>query len=72
MSEHALSAALAFALLAGGAAAIGSEMFSPRQGRAPEAALQVVTLPTVTVTGQRHKTMKVAADTVAAPAARVH
>ena len=36
MSEHTLSAVLTFALLAGGAAAIGSEMFAPRQVPAPQ------------------------------------
>jgi hypothetical protein len=63
MSEHTLSAVLTFALLAGGAAAIGSEMFSPRQAAVPQATLAVVTLPTVTITGQRHKRIKVAAGT---------
>jgi hypothetical protein len=71
MTEHTLSAVLTFALLAGGAAAIGSEMFAPRQAPAPQASMQVVTLPTVTVTGQRHKAIKVATDTVTAPASRV-
>jgi len=71
MSEHTLSAVLTFALLAGGAAAIGSEMFAPRQVPAPQAALHVVTLPTVMITGQRHKAVKVAADTAAAPATRL-
>ena len=71
MSEHTFSAVLTFALLAGGAAAIGSEMFAPRQAPAPHPALQVVTLPAVTVTGQRHKAVKVAVDTAAAPAARL-
>ncbi len=71
MSEHTLSAVLTFALLAGGAAAIGSEMFAPRQARAPQAALHAVTLPTVVITGQRQKAVKVAADSVAVPAARL-
>ena len=71
MSEHTLSAVLTFALLAGGAAAIGSEMFAPRQVPAPAATMPVVTLPTVMVIGQRHKAVKVAVDTAAAPAARL-
>jgi hypothetical protein len=71
MTEHTLSAVLTFALLAGGAAAIGSEMFSPRHAPAPAAPVLTVTLPTVTITGQRQKTIKVAVDTVAAPASRV-
>jgi hypothetical protein len=72
MSEHTLSAVLTFALLAGGAAAIGSEMFSARPAPRVQATMQVVTLPTVTITGQRHKPIKIAADGVAAPAPRIH
>ncbi len=68
MSEHTLSAVLTFALLAGGAAAIGSEMFSPRRAAAPHATMQVVTMPTVIVTGQRQKPIEVAAGTPAEPA----
>ena len=53
MSEHTLSAVLTFALLAGGAAAIGSEMFASRHAVAARATMQVVTMPEVTVIGQR-------------------
>ena len=49
MSENILSAVLTFSLLAGGTAAIGSEMFGTRAS----APLQVVTLPRIEVTGQR-------------------
>jgi hypothetical protein len=71
MSEHTLSAVLTFALMAGGAAAIGSEMFTSRPTPKAQPALQVVTLPQVTVTGQRPKTVKVAADSSSVPAQRV-
>ena len=74
MTEHTLSAVLTFALLAGGAAAIGSEMFSTRTAPAPQATMQVVTLPAVTITGQRHhhhKAIKVAADDAATAAPRL-
>jgi hypothetical protein len=46
-------------------------MFAPRQAPAPQAALHAVTLPTVVITGQRQKAVKVAADSVAVPAARL-
>ena len=68
MSGHTLSAALTFALLAGGAAAIGSEMFSPRRAASPQATMAVVTLPTVIITGQRQKPLAMAAGTPAEPA----
>ncbi|HEX2541876.1 MAG TPA: hypothetical protein VHM00_12435 [Caldimonas sp.] len=67
MTEHTLSAVLTFALLAGGAAAIGSEMFSTRQAPAPQPAVHMVTLPTVMVTGQRQKALTVAADVHESP-----
>jgi len=67
MSDNILSAVLTFSLLAGGTAAIGSEMFETRQPTAAPvvvmpmvtvtaqraAPVEVVTLPEVTVTGQR-------------------
>ncbi len=68
MTGHTLSAVFTFALLAGGAAAIGSEMFSPRQASAPQAEMQAVTLPPVIVTGRRQKPVEVAAGTPAEPA----
>jgi len=49
MSDNILSAVLTFSLLAGGTAAIGSEVFNTRSS----AKAQVVVLPQVTVTGQR-------------------
>jgi hypothetical protein len=48
MSENIFSAVLTLSLLAGGTVAFGSEMIHPKQ-----AATQVVTLPPVTVVGQR-------------------
>ena len=51
MSDNILSAVLTFSLLAGGTAAIGSEMF--RTLPAAERAMQVVTLPTVTIVAHR-------------------
>ena len=67
MSDNILSAVLTFSLLAGGTAAIGSEMFDTRQpAKAPvvvmpmvtitaqrAAPVEVVTLPEVTITAQR-------------------
>jgi len=67
MSDNILSAVLTFSLLAGGTAAIGSEMFETRQpAKAPvvvmpmvtitaqrAAPVEVVTLPQVTITAQR-------------------
>jgi len=50
MSDNILSAVLTFSLLAGGSAAIGSEMFGTRQ---LAKAAPVVVLPQVTVTAQR-------------------
>jgi hypothetical protein len=64
MSEHTLSAVLTFALLAGGAAAIGSEVFGSRHV-APQATVHGVTLPEVTITGQRPKAVKIAAESLA-------
>jgi hypothetical protein len=56
MSDNILSAILTFSLLAGGTAAIGTEMFNTRQA-APAAA--VVTLPQVTVTAHRAAPLEV-------------
>jgi hypothetical protein len=68
MSDNVLTAVLTFSLLAGGTAAIGSEMFGTRSTAiaaapvvmmpqvtitAPRAASEVVTLPQVTITAQR-------------------
>ena len=69
MSDNILSAILTFSLLVAGTAAIGSEMFKTGQPAKPEAPvvvmpavtitaqrvapLDVVTLPTVVVTGRR-------------------
>ena len=63
MSDNILSALLTFSLLAGGSAAIGSEMFATRQAvqapvalvaqGMPTAPVEIVTLPAVMVTGQR-------------------
>ena len=63
-TDHFLSAALTFALLAGGTAAIGTEMLAPRQS-APTAATATarVTLPTVTVIGRRPASTALAAET---------
>ena len=51
MSDNILSAVLTFSLLAGGTAAIGSEMFETRQPA--KAATPIVVMPLVTVTAQR-------------------
>ena len=48
MTEHKFFAALTFCLLAGGTAAVGTELFAAR-AKAPAA--QVVTLPAVSVVG---------------------
>ncbi len=51
MSDNILTAVLTFSLLAGGTAAIGSEMFGTRQpAKAPT---PVVVMPQVTITAQR-------------------
>ena len=49
MSDNILTAVLTFSLLAGGTAAIGSEMFATRQA----AQAPIVVMPQVTVTAQR-------------------
>jgi hypothetical protein len=84
MTDNILSALLTFSLLAGGTAAIGSEMFNTRAGDKvaatilmPEVtvvakravALETVTLPEVTITGRRDTV--VAADTDASEPRRV-
>lgn len=51
MSDNILTAVLTFSLLAGGSAAIGSEMFETRQPA--RAAAPVVVMPQVNVIGQR-------------------
>ncbi len=76
MSDNILSAVLTFSLLAGGTAAIGSEMFGARASAQPQApvvtmpqvtivahrtaTLEVVTLPTVEITGRRDATTRIA------------
>ncbi len=52
MSEHTLSALLTFVLLAGGTAAIGSEMFGTSHNAAAPKTAQV-RLPTVIVTAHQ-------------------
>src|SRR5829696_6421626 len=52
MTDNILSALLTFSLLAGGTAAIGSEIFNKRQADAI-AAVPVLTLPEVTVVAKR-------------------
>ena len=72
MTDNILFIALVFSILAGGTAAIGSELMgSP--GRAPAAmsAGARVTLPTIVVTGRRQTLTVIAADSVAAGAAHV-
>jgi hypothetical protein len=55
MSDNILSAVLTFSLLAGGTAAIGSEMFdTPQPAKAP-----VIVMPQVTITAQRAATPEV-------------
>ena len=51
MIDRLFSAALAFTLLAGGTAAIGSAMFEGRHSTQRE--LQIVQLPRVEIVGQR-------------------
>ena len=76
MSDNILTAVLTFSLLAGGTAAIGSEMFSTRAPAQPQtpvvtlpqamivahrnAALEVVTLPRVEITGRRDASTRIA------------
>ena len=60
MSDNILSAVLTFSLMAGGSAAIGSDVFGTRQ---PAKAPEIITLPMVTVTAQR----AVQADVVTLP-----
>ena len=60
MTDNILSIALIFALLAGGTAAIGSELMGSRSTPAADATA-VVTLPTVVVTGHRTAPALVAA-----------
>jgi hypothetical protein len=79
MTDNILNAVLTFSLLAGGTAAIGSEMFNTRQGdkaaAAPTVTLPevsivahrataVVTLPEVTITGRRAAPAAVAVVTL--------
>lgn len=62
MTDHILSIALVFSILAGGTAAIGSELLGSR-GRAPApAATAMVTLPMIVVTGRRQAATVAAAD----------
>ena len=71
MTDHILSIALVFSILAGGTAAIGSELVGAR-GRAPApAATAMVTLPAIVVTGRRLAATVAAADSGADVAQRV-
>jgi hypothetical protein len=66
MSDHILSAILTFSVLAGGTAAIGTELFNTH--RSDKAAQQVVMLEPVTIVAHR----KVAAlETVTLPAVTI-
>jgi hypothetical protein len=85
MSDNILSAVLTFSLLAGGTAAIGSEMFNTRPAaKAPvvmlpavtivahrSAALDVVTLPRMEITGRRDGSVRVAFESQASEPQRV-
>ncbi len=86
MSDNILSAVLTFSLLAGGTAAIGSEMFNVRAAAKPTqvvtlpkvtivahrvAPLEVVTLPRVEITGHRDAATRVALETQSSEAQRV-
>jgi hypothetical protein len=72
MSDNILSAVLVFSLMAGGTAAIGSELFKAERvatlpavtvvGHRQVALAEVVTLPAVTVTGCRHGATEVAIE----------
>ena len=62
-TDHNLFAALTFALLAGGMAAIGAEVLSPsHQAPSVATAAATVTLPTVTVIGRRPASTALAAE----------
>ncbi|MEO6363554.1 MAG: hypothetical protein ABIO71_10020 [Caldimonas sp.] len=69
MSESIFSAALTFALLAGGTVAIGSEMLGSH--RPPKQAVASVTLPAVTVVGRRPAPVAVALETTASAPQRI-
>lgn len=87
MSDNILTAVLTFSLLAGGTAAIGSEMFNTRgPAKAPtavvtmpqvtitahrEARRDVVMLPEVTITGRRDPATRVAVESEASEPRRV-
>ena len=84
MSDNILSAVLTFSLLAGGSAAIGSEMFSVRAPAPPVVTLptvtivahratplEVVTLPSVEITGRRDAATRVAFEAQASEPQRV-
>jgi hypothetical protein len=87
MSDNILTAILTFSLLAGGTAAIASEIFNTRHAakatrevvKMPQVqivahrkvALDVVMLPAVTITGHRNGATWVAADTQASEPQRV-
>ena len=78
MSDNILSAVLTFSLLAGGTAAIGTEMFTVRAAATPvvampevtivahrAASIEVVTLPQVEITGRRDASARIAYGTQA-------
>ena len=59
MNEHILAAALTFAMLAGGTAAIGSELFAGQRTARPQQPA-VATLPMVRIVGHRQAPLDVA------------
>ena len=71
MTDHILSAALTFALLAGGTAAIGSELLGSHRSQTPAARVARVTLPTVQITTRRPATTAVLVAATSAAAQRV-
>ncbi len=86
MSDNILSAILTFSLLAGGTAAIGTEMFNTRTPQRTasvltlepvtvvahrQVALEVVVLPAVTVTGRRSAATLLASETQASEPRRI-
>lgn len=64
MTDDILSIALVLAVLAGGTAAIGSELIGSRGPVPAQAAVATVTLPTIVVTGRRLAPTVVASEGV--------
>ena len=73
MTDHLFAATLTFALLAGGTAAIGSELLRPGRVAAAATASTVpqVTLPAVMVVGRRPVSLATAGETAAARSRRM-